>query len=232
MAGVITHLIIANEIIKLIPEELIRNKGSFLMGSVAPDAVHARENYIRAYKKHSHFRDDIPDMAFEEPANYELYQKRLVDFIRRNNNRDNELLDLYRGYVVHIIADELFILSVRKEFCAVMDKLGIEQSSSLFFEYIVNDMTRNDMLLLERYGDMADIRTAFEAAATYPIEDYVSEPELKVSKEWLIRHHFIDTHDIVMPTYISYERINDFIYASAQEIVKRLTYDNVLPGML
>jgi hypothetical protein len=55
---------------------------------------------------------------------------------------------------------------------------------------------------------------------------------MKDSKDWLIKHHFIENRDIVEPTYISYERITEFIYASAKEIVKRLTCDSKLPRML
>jgi len=202
------------------------------MGNIAPDAVHARENYIRVFKKYSHFRDDIPDKAFEEPDNYKLYCSRLTDFIKRCISRADGLMDLYRGYVVHIITDELFVLSVRKEFCESMKKLGIEQDNRLFFEYIVNDMTRNDMLLVERYKDMPEIRKAIEKADAYAIEDYVSKQELQDSRQWLIRHHFIDRPELIMPEYISYERTTAFIDMAAKEIACRLKDGSSLPRML
>lgn len=232
MAGVITHLIIANEILKLIPDGLISDKGLYYMGSIAPDAVHARKNYIRAYKKHSHFRDDIPDKYFEEADNYKLYCGRLAEFIKRSNSRKDGLIDLYRGYVVHIMSDELFILSVRKEFCDTMQKLGINQDNSLFFKYIVNDMTRNDMLLLERYEGIGEIKMELENATPYPIEDYVSRQEINDCRTWLIRHHFIDRHRPVLPVYISYERTTAFIDAATREIVSRLTGNDKWPKML
>ncbi|NLC19598.1 MAG: zinc dependent phospholipase C family protein [Clostridiales bacterium] len=232
MAGLITHLVIANEILKIIPEGLIKDTGLFFMGNIAPDAVHARENYIRVYKKHSHFRDDIPDKAFEEPDNYMLYCSRLADFINRCISRADGLMDLYRGYVVHIITDELFVLSVRKEFCETMKKLGIEQDNRLFFEYIVNDMRRNDMLLLEGYKEMTEIRAAIEKADAYAIEDYISRQELQDSRQWLIRHHFIDRHELIMPEYISHERTTAFIDMAAKEIAGRLSGGSRLPRML
>jgi hypothetical protein len=232
MAGVITHLVIANVILKLIPEGVIKNTGLFYMGSIAPDAVHARENYIRVYKKHSHFRDDIPDKDFEEPENYEKYHNRLTDFIKRNSCKEDGLLDLYRGYVAHILTDELFILSIRKEFCGTMKKLGIEQDDRLFFDYIVGDMTRNDMLLVERYEGMDEIKAAIEGAVSYSIEDYISSRELKDCRDWLVRQHFVESHDSTMPAFISYERTTAFIHMAAVEIVQRLTGDNQLPRML
>lgn len=232
MAGLITHLVIANEIIKIIPEGVIKDTGMFFMGSIAPDAVHARENYVRSYKKHSHFRDNIPDKAFEEPYNYKLYFSRLSNFINRCIRRADGLMDLYRGYVVHIITDELFVLSVRKEFCESMTKLGIEQGNRLFFEYIVNDMTRNDYLLLERYKEMEEIRAAIEKSDAYAIEDYVSRQELLKCRQWLIKQHFIDRPEPIMPEYISYERTVAFIDMAAKEITCRLSDGSRLPRML
>lgn len=232
MAGVITHLVIANEILKLIPEGVIKDKGLFYLGSIAPDAVHSRENYIRIYKKHSHFRDEIPDKDFHKPENYKIYLERLINFIRRNVSRNDELIDLYRGYVVHIITDELFVLSVRQEFCDTMIKYGIEQDNSLFFKYIVNDMTRNDMLLLSSYEEIETIRNEIEKAAVYSIEDYVSSQELSDCRDWLIRHHFIEKRDIIMPVYISFDRTLSFINWAAEEIVTRLHRGSQLPKIL
>lgn len=232
MAGVITHLVIAREILKLLPEEVIKNTGLFYMGSIAPDAVHARENYIRAYKKHSHFRDDIPDMDFEAPENYVKYHNRLTDFIKRNCCKEDGLLDLYRGYVAHIITDELFIISIRQEFCNTMMKLGIEQDNRLFFEYIVGDMTRNDMLLVDRYEGIDEIKVAIERAGSYSIEDYINSQELSDCRDWLVRQHFIESHNSTMPAFISYERTTAFIHMAAVEIVQRLTEDMQLPRML
>jgi len=231
MAGLITHLVIANEILKIIPEEIIKDAGLFFMGNIAPDAVHARENYIRVYKKHSHFRDDIPDKVFAKPENYRLYSSRLTAFIKRCISKNDALLDFYRGYVAHIIADELFVLSVRQEFCDTMKKLGIEQENSLFFKYIVGDMTRNDMLLIARYDEMEKIRTTLEKADAYAIEDYVSRQELLDSRDWLIRHYFIEKHDLLMPVYISYERTTAYINQAAEVIVERLTDNISLPRM-
>ncbi len=232
MAGLITHMVVIREMLKLLPAGSIANHGLFYLGSLAPDAVHAREGYIRAYKKHTHFRDDIPDCDFENPKNYVKYQKRLVDFIVENNHREDELFDLYLGYVVHILVDELFITSVRKEFCITMEELGIAQQDQEFFDRILKDMNRNDLLLTKNYEGMKEIQKELEQAIVYPIKDYIGTPELEISRKWLLSHHFYEKQELLQPVYISYQRMLDFIQIAAKEIIDRLSGNGVLPRML
>ncbi len=222
MAGVITHMVIAKEMLKFLPEGTIRNLDLFYLGTLAPDAVHARMGYERVHKKHTHFRDDIPDPDFGLPENHTLYRERLEQFIKCNRNRTDGLLDFYRGYVVHILTDELFVLSIRREFCKRMEELGIEQNDKRFFEAIVADQNRNDLLLVYRYEEMDGLREHMERALIYPIEGYISEQELEDSRVWLIEHHFIKKHELIQPTYITYDRTLEFIYSSAEWIADKM----------
>jgi hypothetical protein len=222
MAGVITHMVIAKEILKFLPEGTIRNLDLYYLGTLVPDAVHARVGYERAHKKHTHFRDDIPDPDFELPENYALYRERLQQFIQCNRDRTDGLLDLYRGYVVHILTDELFVLSIRKEFCKQMEELGIGQNDKRFFEAIVADQNRNDLLLVYHYERMDHLRKHMERAAIHPVEGYISEQELEDSRSWLIDHHFVKKQELLQPIYITYDRTLNFIHSSAEWIADRM----------
>ncbi len=231
MAGVITHMVVAKEMLKCLPEGTIQNLDLFYLGTLAPDAVHARIGYERAHKKHTHFRDGIPDPDFELPENYALYRNRLKDFISCNRERTDGLLDFYRGYVVHILTDELFVLSIRKEFCKCMECLEIGQGDKRFFEAIVTDQNRNDLLLVYRYEGMEELRKHMEEAAVYPVEGLVSEQELEDSRVWLIDQHFIKKHELLQPVYITYDRTLDFIHSAAERIVDMMAGREDLPRM-
>jgi hypothetical protein len=231
MAGVITHLVIGREMLKLLPEGTIKDYGLFYLGTLAPDAVHAREGYVRAHKKHTHFRDDIADRDFELPQMYALYKSRLIDFINENKDRGDELLDLYRGYVVHILTDELFVLSIRKEFCDIMSKQGIDQNDRAFFDYIVTDMNRNDMLLVYQYEGMEELKEFMEEVSACPVSGYLSEQEMSDCRDWLVHQHFYLEHERLEPIYISYERMMSFIKEAAATIVERLSEGGNFPKM-
>ena len=223
MAGVLTHMVIAREMIKLLPGGTIREEGLFYLGNLAPDAIHAREGYIREYKKHTHFRDNIRDIDFLQEEHQETYRKRLTEFIITHQEDRDGLYDLYRGYVAHILADELFIRTVREEFCGVMNGLGIAQNDPRFFEYIIRDMMRNDMLLVKRYEDMEEIKQQVERVPIHPIENYLSEQEMRLSMDWMIRTHFYEEPELFPPVYITYDRTVAFIQEAAKEIVAKLS---------
>jgi len=232
MAGVITHLVIAKEMLKLLPEGAIQNKEMFYLGALSPDAIHARVGYIRAYKKHTHFRDDIPDRDFEVPENYAIYRKRLADFISLHSDRSDECYELYLGYVVHILTDELFVLSIRKEFTDTMAELNIDQSDRDYFDFIVADMNRNDYLMVDGYDGMDEIRKAMEQVPPCAVKDYISEQEMSDCRDWMVKQHFIKKHEKLQPVYISYDRMMSFVSSSAQQIIRLLSEGVELPRML
>ncbi len=230
MAGVITHMVVAREITKRLPKGVIKDIGSFYLGNLAPDAIHAREGYIREYKKHTHLRDDIPDKDFESEINRNIFHSRVRDFILKHKDSEDRV-DLYRGYICHILTDELFVLTRRKEFCVEMEKQGILQSDPLFFEYIVADMNRNDVLLVKQYEGSEEIKTILEKTDVCPVENYVTEKEMQVSKDWLLFQHFYIKNEELQPRVITYDSMIQFVHMAAEDIVRRLTDDISFPKM-
>lgn len=231
MAGVITHMVIAREIEKRLEKGKLKDVGLFYLGNLAPDSIHAREGYVRSYKMHTHLREGIPDKDFGREENIELFHERVARFIICNRERRDGLLDLYRGYTVHLLTDELFMLTIRAEFCEIMKARGILQSDPLFFEYIVTDMNRNDLLLVKDYEGCEEIRRYLEQVPIYPVEGYLSEKEMSISREWLVRQHFNEKYELERPGYITYERMLQFIAMAAEDIVERLSEGGSLPRM-
>lgn len=231
MAGVITHMVIASEICKRLPKDMIQDEGLLYLGTLAPDAIHAREGYVRAYKKHTHLRDDIYDWDFAKDSYHSLFLHRVEDFILKNSQKD-EIIDLYRGYVIHLLTDELFVLTIRDEFCNRMESLGISQTDKEFMTYIVTDMYRNDYLLVKNYDGINNIRIRMEQVPVCEVEGYLSRNEMKSSRDWMIRQNFIEQHELFNPVYISYDRMTEFINFAAENILERLSEGGSLPRML
>jgi len=229
MAGVVTHLAIAERIIDKLPNELIANKALFYAGSIAPDAIHARVDYVRADKKHTHLRDDIRDIDFCKDENITLFHNRVSKFINNNILGSDKLLDLYRGYVVHVLTDEMFMLTIRKEFANEMDRLGIEQSDKLFYSNIISDLNSNDFRLAKEYNQMKGICDLLENARPYCINGYLTEKELTVSRNWVMQKYFYQEHKNTEPIYISYDRVLKFIEETAQDIICKLSYGIMFP---
>lgn len=231
MAGIAVHLIIARKMIKLLPQGTIKEEGLFYAGSIAPDAIHARENYVRAYKKHTHLRDDIPDRDFTGGSYLNLFHKRVADFIFEYRDRKDGLLDVYRGYVVHLLTDELFLITLRQEMVRVMAEQGIDQNDRKFFNNAVTDMNRNDVLLTDHYPEMDEIRRKLEIVKPFQIDNMLSEFELSGSREWVMNRFFHEKHEIIQPEYISFDRTKEFITIATADIVERLSEGGSLPRM-
>jgi len=114
MPGPIVHLVTADKILRRLPEGKIKNISLFYCGSLAPDAVHARQGYIRAHEKHSHLTTGIPGVEFYKHENLILFRERLACFLSDYIIPGDKYEDLYKGYAVHVITGELIHGSIEK----------------------------------------------------------------------------------------------------------------------
>jgi len=95
-----THLRIAQEIYKLHPSA-IKNLPQFYLGTVAPDAVHNRSDYISAYKKASHLC--VGNEPWGMLTNNEEWTENVLSFLQEHKNADH--YDFTLGVVCHILSD-------------------------------------------------------------------------------------------------------------------------------
>ena len=231
MAGLATHLVVAREVIGLLPEKTIHNIGQYYAGSIAPDAIHAREGFVRADKKHTHLRDDIPDDAFHEKENLKLFHERITNLIL-HCREEKEYLDFFRGYLVHLLTDELFVLNIRREFTEKMKELGIASEDKEYYAYIVTDMNRNDFLLVENYEGIEEIKNHLEKVEDVAIGELLSKQEIHTSRVWVMNHYFSKPNRVEQPVYITYDRILEFIHMAAEDIAFRLSGRENFPKVL
>ncbi|MBS4193587.1 zinc dependent phospholipase C family protein [Lederbergia citri] len=131
MGSRVMHLIIANEIAKKLP---IEDKGSFLLGGIAPDAVSPKEL--------SHFfTGDVKD--FSRNIDYET-------FIEKYSSSKESSYIL--GYYSHLIADDLWL----KGFFLSWLNNRIEHDENMVNNYH-NDFRLLNGKLLDYYGIGSDI---------------------------------------------------------------------------
>lgn len=232
MSGIITHLAIANRVVNALPSGVITNKGLFYAGSIAPDAVHQREGYVRADKKHSHMRHDITDVDFSKRENLTMFHNRITSFINDNMSKENNIIDLYRGYVVHLLSDEMFLLTIRPKFVMEMQKLGIVPTDILFRDKIVHDLDSHDFRLAKDYSEMKDICNLLKSTKPHCVDGYIKEKEITRSIDWLIERFFKQEHEVSEPIYIPYEKILTYIEETAHNIISRLSDGVMFPKML
>lgn len=221
MAGIITHVAIADRIADTLGDR-IKNVPLFFSGNIAPDSIHSRENFVRAMKKHTHLRDDIRDSDFLKCESQELFHKRIDEFVERYCIKGDKDYDLYCGYLTHLLADELFMKTIRLNFTEQMEKLNISQSDRAFFLYISSDLDNIDNRLSQEYAFKNNPKDTLWGAKDYEVKDYLTEDELTSSKGWLTWSWFDNIKEYTAPKYISYESILDFIDYASIEIESKL----------
>ena len=67
MSGTLLHIAIADKIYDISGSSIVKNLPLFFGGNIAPDAVHAKEDYQRRDKKHSNLCYDLYSYGYGYP---------------------------------------------------------------------------------------------------------------------------------------------------------------------
>lgn len=94
-----THLCIAYNILNTTPQ--IKEPCDFLLGALAPDSVHFRDNYNSDMKKISHLC--VGNEKWGEITNNQEWLENALAFLNANKYEKNS--DFIHGYCAHIITD-------------------------------------------------------------------------------------------------------------------------------
>ncbi|MCL1794026.1 MAG: zinc dependent phospholipase C family protein [Oscillospiraceae bacterium] len=100
MAFTMTHLIISKNISESFAGQ-IEDLPQFYLGSIAPDAVHNRANYISEHKKASHLISGTEKWGFT--TENEAWKNNVVAFLDKNKKSENR--DFILGYCCHVLSD-------------------------------------------------------------------------------------------------------------------------------
>ena len=229
MGGTITHLVIADKIMNKLPAGIISDAGMFYAGSLAPDAIHARQGYVRAMKKHTHMRDDIWDRDFLLPHNKEIFYKRINNFISTNMHWESGMLDVYRGYVSHLLSDEIFVMTARQKLVEMVAKEGIGQRDREFIYKFAPEVHNNDLILSRVYPEIIKIKETLEEVGPFEIKDYLTPDELINSRNWVFNNFLDNPRQPDQPKYITPEDINEYMDRSADYSIEYLKTQKLLP---
>ncbi len=231
MAGTITHLAIADLICERLGETFFLNLPLFYAGSIAPDAIHARENYIREYKKHTHLTEGISGSDFTDTEKLSLFHKRLRKYIEQYYFAGTEEADLYLGYIVHLVTDEVFNIHVRKRYVDLMGYEGMKDTDYEFFRRLMRDIDRTDRLILKKYPFKHDIKKILEGVVEYEIKDMIIAEEADKSRKWVINTFFLGVGQELKSVYCNYDDTLRFIEYSVDIILDRFTNKSDFPSI-
>lgn len=220
MAGTVMHLVIADRLLDILK---INNPTYFYCGNLAPDAIMARENYVREMKRHTHFKDDIRLHELRIPEKQKVYMERLMAFFHSHVEPEREQKEIYLGYLTHMLVDELYILRFRDRFVDKLVADGKEPTDEVFWEGYPHEVDVVDWELVRTYDFKYKMPDILSLNELYEIEDFITSEELLDSKEFVINKNFITVHEPEELKYASMKDNLDFIDLCVSEIPKILS---------
>lgn len=232
MAGTATHLAVADYICEKLGNDKFKSLPLFYSGNIAPDAIHARANYVRAFKKHTHLTEGISGGDFQNPEKVAIFHERLIDYISTYYDSTSDESDLYLGYITHLVTDEYFNIHIRQQFVAAMEKEGIQQEDVEFFKRIMKDIDSIDAVILKKYPFKNDVRAMLDGVWGYEIKDMVTADEISRSKRWVVDKLFDSQNSSSNAIYYCYEEAEKFIVETAEKIINRFSIGANFPKLL
>lgn len=217
MPFAMTHLYIAHNIIKSTPQ--IKKPGDFMLGAVAPDAVHFLDNYHSDLKKISHLC--IGDEKWGNITNNQEWLSHVLNFLKIYNFGEKK--DFIYGYCSHIITDLQNNIKIWTPFLAE-NKDAIEKGMGSIYHQESFDIDYE--LYLISPEQQRDIWELLRGAAGYNIENVIGRGEIDKMKHHLLYNLFNDRKPAEVSTnkYVTISRVLQFISAESQYI-SRLLYD-------
>lgn len=200
MAHPIMHLLIADKVYGEISSS-IHVYSDFLLGSIAPDAVHEKENYTREIKEISHYRFDktSPISHFDT-------------FMRAYATPENK--DFVMGYLVHLLSDMIWYHAVRVPFKETFMQEPSQSMSKNQAYY--TDCEQIAQALFEE-KNVARIIEALRESNAYSLDGLIDTGDVEAWKDKLIMAYH-DRKQIAAHTqYISEQHVREYMDKCADE---------------
>lgn len=183
MAGVITHIYIADLILKsgIIN---VSDKESYFLGSISPDAIMSKENYQRDDKKISHLRDNISSDRWYQKQYKELFTERLNTFYRDYVLTDKT--DFSLGYYIHLLTDQAFHYSFRDDIVNTLKKKELPYQNDSLKHAILYELDTIDYSLLDENKWILDtLKNINKICMSHQLEHLISSEMICKNFQWI-----------------------------------------------
>ncbi len=194
MAQPMMHLLIADKIYTK-KFSSIHSYGEFLLGSIAPDAVHVKANYTREIKDISHY-----GFNSKSPISY------FDTFINEYNTVENK--DFVVGYLVHLLSDMIWYHSIRVPFKEEFQRTP-SQNMSMNEAYYADCEQIEQLMFFEKNAPC--IMEAINKCKAYSLEGLIDAEDVRTWKEKLIFDYNNKKNISVHTKYILEQHIREYM---------------------
>lgn len=215
MAYTMTHILIAEQVQKRLSE--IEDGATYLLGTIAPDAVHANPGYHPGLKETSHLLP--PDVRWgrvEKEEQVEAWIDRIDRFYEENKTKYDR--DFLLGYVVHLLVDVYsvlyFYIPYVKEFREDYENGGMQFRQEAFGTNYEQYLT---------YSKEKDLQQVLHAGRAFALEGFIEKEDIENRIDRLFQEEFrpqqVDTSGYIIYTLDKWEEL---IEGATDYITERL----------
>jgi len=221
MAFTMTHLIIAKNISEIFANH-IKSLPQFYLGSIAPDAVHYRDDYNSDYKKASHLNTSADKWGMM--TDYDDWESNIIAFLNKHKNSENR--DFILGYCTHVLTDLYNTINVWTPF-------RLKNSVDLENDYLGNlhhhESNKLDIELALAYEGREEFWANLANSTAIDLPSFVSAEEINKHKDSILNSWYKDKErqDLSANKIRTYEGELDFIEKTT-EYVKLIFQEHFL----
>ena len=211
-----THIYIAERVAEKL--NCITDYSTYLLGSIAPDAVHAREDYNPTYKEKSHlFTEGLRWGKIENEAQVEAWENSIRDYY--NSHKESVDFDFLLGYTVHLFSDVYSSMNYYAPFVKAMGG-NVEKVKPQFWK---ENFGYNYYLFLQ-YSKEHDLRAVLNAGKPVTLNGVITAEEIEKRLRLLFEEEFTERDISDMDTYTlcSHETMRKLIDGSTELVLRKL----------
>lgn len=224
MAYTMTHILIAEKVMQYINP--IVNYNTYIVGTIAPDAIHASKNFNVKMKEQSHvFDKDASWGRISTQEELDIWLERIQEFYLSEHNKYDR--DFFLGYVIHLYVD---VCSSHNIFLPFYN--GLKNDEKLFA--IKNQQFKKESYdinyyLYQDYAKYHDLKKILSVGNVFSIENVFDKDVFNDRIDQLFSFEFlerdlshIDKNEIITLEN-TYKLIDD-----ASEFIKKVFVDRYI----
>ena len=216
MSYTMTHIYIADRVAEYL--KCITDYPTYLLGSIAPDSVHARDDYEPAYKERSHlFTEGLRWGKIENEAQVEAWEKSITDYY--NSHKGIVDFNFLLGYTVHLFSD---VYSSMNYYAPFVKSMGgdIEKVKPQFWK---ENFGYNYYLYLQ-YSKDHDLRDTLRKGKPVTLEGIITIEDINKRLRLLFEEEFTERDISDMDTYTlcTHETMQKLIDGSTELVLRKL----------
>jgi hypothetical protein len=209
----LVHFAIAHELAQVDPQALTP---AFLLGSIAPDAIHMRPGTTRADKNRTH----LLKSSHAETADAD-YLEAVRHFLLPAWQQPATPAHFRKGYVAHLLADRLWLQTVYAHFRTVLPP---ELSGEAGVRRYYQEVDQIDLALYRQMSWRAEVWQRLAQAEPQPIADLLTADEVggwqARTFAWFEQHQ---ANPVVECQYIPSSLVLGFVADSAKWIIEQFS---------